>query len=468
MAKTQPSASALSWSVDTITVETDTQIDYIKNDVKKTKRTLIFTFANLQDAQGAGLGYGGKFLLEQGYDIIAFKTARNRNNWFQGISESAFEKIEQAITASGRKYKVRAGYGSSMGGFGALAFSRLLKMDIVVAISPQIDITQDWDTRWGTYAKKIKFRYFINSDAISKGCKYYLVCDPYDPDYQHASRFQALAIKDNVTLIKLPYSGHPSGHFLSEIGRLKTMVVDLFSGKSPDLAGMREGRRISAAYLSTLADVCVAKNKLRWATDLYKSAIALMPTALAAARLHTQVSEIYTQLQQGETARLHALEAVKIAPSDSRVVMFAADLLAEHNQIDQGLQIIENAIGMAEQPVGLHKRKVKYLEKSGKTAEAINHLQLMLLKFHDPAIHFNLSRIYLSQLAFEDARVHIEAALSCGQDIRYLKHKIRIACDQECVEETTSLLKQMVDEFGDVEQQFVLQIEQKIARYSKK
>ncbi|ROH87077.1 hypothetical protein ED236_05200 [Pseudomethylobacillus aquaticus] len=462
--------STLSWTIDTVSVESDTQIDYIQNAVRKTQRTLVFTFANLDQAQSGGLGYGGKFLLEQGYDIITFKTSRNKNNWFQGVSAAAFEKIEQAIKDSGRKYQTRIGYGSSMGGFGALAFSRILKMDIVAAISPQIDISQDWDTRWGIYAKKIKFNYFINAEAIAEDCRYYIIADPYDMDFLHASRFAAMSPYGNVELIKLPYSGHPSGHFLYETGQLKSLMMSVFAGKPYDVSGTRKLRRSSTAYLSTLGDVCLAKHKPSWAIRLYTMAIALRPDSLPSARLEKRIAEIYYARKDMQNALTHGLKAIDMQPADQQCLLFAIDLLYELEDYQQALERLEIGIQQMVRPshvLGLHKRKAKILEKMGDKAQAYAYLKSVVGTFDDPQMVLNLARMEFSNKSYADALERLKRVPAGGDEEKFWQLRLRVLCAMQDKQQATEGLKEYVSKFSAEDTEFIQVIQDKIAKMQK-
>lgn len=64
----------------------------------------------------------------------------NKVDWYQNPEMKA---ACEAINKVTQKYKRRISYGSSMGGHGALLFSKLLKIDIVLSFSPRNRVNQD-------------------------------------------------------------------------------------------------------------------------------------------------------------------------------------------------------------------------------------------------------------------------------------------------------------------------------------
>ena len=55
----------------------------------------------------------------------------------------------------------RVAYGTSMGGYAAIQLSAALKLDAVLALSPQFEVDKAYDTRWKVLANSIDYRYRI-------------------------------------------------------------------------------------------------------------------------------------------------------------------------------------------------------------------------------------------------------------------------------------------------------------------
>ena len=86
----------------------------------------------------SGVGYGGELLLRNGFDVVAFKSARNL--WYQNLLPETIAEVENFISSHSSQYTKRVGYGSSMGGYAVIQFSRDLKLDVVLALSPQFPV----------------------------------------------------------------------------------------------------------------------------------------------------------------------------------------------------------------------------------------------------------------------------------------------------------------------------------------
>lgn len=85
---------------------------------------------------------GGDLLVKNGFDVVNFKISND--DWFQSIPEKMFDAIQNFSCA----YKYKVGYGTSMGGYGVIAFSKMLKLDTALVFSPQFCIDKPFDTRW--------------------------------------------------------------------------------------------------------------------------------------------------------------------------------------------------------------------------------------------------------------------------------------------------------------------------------
>lgn len=78
-------------------------------------------------------------LLRNGYDVDSIKSTED--DWFQHLSPELFDRIDRL--GAQPQYLRSVAYGSSMGGYVAIAFSRRFRLDRVLALlSPQFTIRE--------------------------------------------------------------------------------------------------------------------------------------------------------------------------------------------------------------------------------------------------------------------------------------------------------------------------------------
>jgi dienelactone hydrolase len=79
-------------------------------------------------------GFATSFLLRNGFDVIAIKSARN--TLYQDLTPDMLDTIRLFANSLPTKYTRRVSYGMSMGGYAAIQFSKVLDIDAAFAISP--------------------------------------------------------------------------------------------------------------------------------------------------------------------------------------------------------------------------------------------------------------------------------------------------------------------------------------------
>ncbi len=238
---------------------------------------LAFTFTEFGANTDAGSGYGGKFLLDSGFDVIAVKS--RVDTWYQDLPGRAFEQIERFIAGSGTRYAWRAAYGSSMGAYAAIAFSRNLSLDAVAAVSPQVDITQPWDTRWATAARRIGTMRVLDASSWRQGCRYVVMFDPWNLDARHYALLEAAFPAGCLLPVRIRFAGHPAGFYLSETGCLKPIALAALTGGSlaEPCRDLHRRRASSATYLFHLAGHCSSTRKPGWADQAITAALRIRP-----------------------------------------------------------------------------------------------------------------------------------------------------------------------------------------------
>ena len=208
------------------------------------KKSIAFTFTPF-GAPGVislnGAGYGGELLLRNDFDVVAFKSARNL--WYQNLSLETIAAVDHFIETHFAQYVKRVGYGISMGGYAAIQFSRYLKLDMVLALSPQFEIDKSYDQRWHEPAALIDFRYRIDSIAIADKCKYFVAYDPGTEDLRHVEKFRELISERSLVEIPTPYAGHPAGHYLAETGLIQDLALSVLKNGTVEHIAVNKHRR---------------------------------------------------------------------------------------------------------------------------------------------------------------------------------------------------------------------------------
>jgi len=239
-----------------------------------------FTPFNFYDIESEG--FGVNFMLSRGYDVIAFKCIND--SWFQQITQETIDIVGN-ITA---QYARVVTYGSSMGGYAAIAFSKALHASSIVAISPQFAIDERSDQRWAKQASGISWKYRITPERVA-ACSMHLLYD--DVMLLDALQVQKIAhVAENcvrdIRHLKFPFSGHPTGTFLAQTGLITTVVSAVLEGKmseSPKI-GWQQIKKSSAYFLS-LSQFAKSKGKPRLEILALQNAIRLRPDHILAQNL---------------------------------------------------------------------------------------------------------------------------------------------------------------------------------------
>ncbi|WP_143011859.1 hypothetical protein [Sphingomonas sp. YR710] len=285
----------------TIVDRADLRIDHFRSQAKN--ETVVFTFSERTNRDLAGPGFATEFLLKNGVDVVAIKT--NRDVWYENLLERDIREIDRSLSWTATPYRQRLAYGSSMGAYAAIRFSRALRFDRVVALSPLFDIKQGWETRWREDLPALSpdlLMLALPGEAgfeqtrhhISDSCDFLMVFDPLDPDLDHIRRFQQVIAPERLQLLAVPYGGHPAGQYLLEIKMLGDVGLSaLKEGRFPSIAAARrQYKGHSTIHLFQLAEHCQRRGHLHWALAIIKRLIAMRDHP----EYQLQASRIFRQL----------------------------------------------------------------------------------------------------------------------------------------------------------------------------
>ena len=190
----------------------------------QSSRGLVYTFTPIGFRNKKSPGFGVKYLTGRGFDVVSFKCITD--TWYQDLPNEAL------ISANlSNDYECVASYGSSMGAFASIAFSKILGAKKVIAFGPQYVIGEDYDTRFRQKRKAINnWKHSIESKN-SAGKELILIFDPFDRrDLEHILRIRKNVDFESIREFEVPLGGHPTTQFLLETGQLTTVVDHLLDG----------------------------------------------------------------------------------------------------------------------------------------------------------------------------------------------------------------------------------------------
>jgi tetratricopeptide (TPR) repeat protein len=321
---------------------------------------LVFTFGEYNNNNLEGLGFAGKFLFDNGLDVISIKS-RN-NNWYQDLLPNALNNLEAFLGTLDTKYTSRSGYGSSMGAYGAIAFSRVLKLDRVFAISPQVSINVPWDKRWGADGSRIGQVRSIDAASIGPDCRYVVLYDPFDIDRKHADLLKAAISPDRYTPIQLPHAGHPGGYILNAVGGLKEVSLAALKGNEIPTwrDSYRANRNAYPAYYLNLAEHLAARRKFGWASEVIARALSLQPDN---ADFNICAATIAERRGRLDEALAFALNAIAVKPGHSSMLAITSRLQGKLGRLDQALLCIDRAIALAPTSTDFKAMRKAFVER---------------------------------------------------------------------------------------------------------
>ncbi|MFO1340054.1 MAG: sulfotransferase family 2 domain-containing protein [Burkholderiaceae bacterium] len=226
--------------------------------------------------------WGQALLLKRGVSVLGVK--RVATDWYRNPE---LHQAFRALQAAGwfRRYAQVLFYGSSMGGYAALAFAACAPGCTVLAFSPQSTLAPErcwFDQRFaGARARRWRGDLVDGVDGAEAAARVYVCYDPHQvKDRLHAQRLPA----HNRVDLRLPFVGHTTVQALAAMRQLRPVFDQALAG-TLDAAGFRRiarGRAELADHHALLAEFGVyAPRRLRW----LDRALALDPQHEAALRL---------------------------------------------------------------------------------------------------------------------------------------------------------------------------------------
>lgn len=185
------------------------------------------------------LGFGEKFLLDSGYAVVSVLT--NTANWYRqpGLLEHLTSGAFQTLL--GGFDRVHS-YGSSMGGYGACTFAKVLGCQNVVALQPISTLAANlvpWETRF-QHGRNLNWTgaHLDAAEGIEDCASVYAFYDPNTHDARHADRLAATA-KERLHRVGIPGAQHAVPRHLLSLGLLKEATLMALQRKpATDISAM--------------------------------------------------------------------------------------------------------------------------------------------------------------------------------------------------------------------------------------
>ena len=178
---------------------------------------------------------GEKFYLENGFNLInviprwkTFYRTPDIIMFLAQLSEAGVLDVYPKIVT----------VGSSMGGFGAAAFARLMKADCVLAIAPFSTLNPElapWEDRWPEQTAGLDWSGPLADAApeFAASPNAFLIYDPFDgKDRAHIQRLRTAreAAGRETVILRYPGGGHEVAKPLAWLGMMKDLSHGAFNG----------------------------------------------------------------------------------------------------------------------------------------------------------------------------------------------------------------------------------------------
>ncbi len=205
-----------------------------------------------------------------------------KDDWFQTFDPQPVLDLIEVHKPAGARIIL---FGSSMGAFAAIAFSRRLQADLVLVGGPQVlvDVDHAFDLRWRERWRAIKDRGELRlpdaRQGMAQSTLYLVFYDPWTrEDRGHAQLLWGLR---NVRLFRLPAAGHPVFYHLMDLGLWVAFMQAALTKDFDAIEGLlrvyRHTRMKSYAYVCTLGMILRERGSYLKAASIYDRASAMRP-----------------------------------------------------------------------------------------------------------------------------------------------------------------------------------------------
>jgi len=314
-------------------------VDYFSTQTVTPNRPIVITFANLGERRLHGTGFAGDFLLSNGFDVIAVKSAVDR--WYQDAPGDLFEAITQFISSGPTRSRRRATFGVSMSGYAAMMFAKRLAVDIVFAIAPQFDINAAWDTRLASY--RFGPMRVANGDTADSACRYVVLYDPWDIDRLHIAEFTKFFPTWCLSRLGVPFAGPRPADTLAEAGLMNKIALKILTGGKVNRRDIAKTVHATNRYKYFLGTACLDRGHVGWAESIIGRALAEMPM-----ESENNLKAAQIAARRGDSARAVTLAAtaVTLEPENPYMNFLLGTYLREQRVHQRALHYVNQAIAL--------------------------------------------------------------------------------------------------------------------------
>lgn len=311
-----------------------------QGETPRAQQRLVITYDNLASRRELTrrMPWGHSFLEKEGYDILG--VLAKRNIWFR--DPLLFERLE-ALSASGffGDFAAVSAFGSSMGGYGALAFASLYPDATVLAFAPQSSLARKivpFERRY-PYARKQgnwSGAYRDAAQGAAHAARSYILYDPYElEDAAHAARLAG----PRAQLLRLPNHSHKLPPALKQMGRLKDVVRAGLTGTldTDTFYQMMRDRRTSVAYLADLLEAARARG--HYELGLRAARAALKVEDNWKLRKGFKALRIAAQAERAAARKARQASQLLGAPKTAGLAVTGADRTAKRGHVAPSSQI---------------------------------------------------------------------------------------------------------------------------------
>jgi Tfp pilus assembly protein PilF len=128
----------------------------------------------------------------------------------------------------------------------------------------------------------------------------------------HVRKIVKVIPEPNIFLVSIPFSGHPTSHYLSEVGLIKDILVSIAKHDSIDEFDFFKNKNLSKSYFHNLSINLLKKNHFKWALAAIDSAIRIDNKI---AEYHAHKSIILERTGRIEEAVTNISQAIRLNPS---------------------------------------------------------------------------------------------------------------------------------------------------------
>ena len=201
------------------------------------------------------------------------------NDWFLNAETAA---LEAALVATRARFMTARALGFSMGGYACLRFSRALRLNQALVVSPQVSLDPALVPEEDRYPEAAAFDPVAGDlgTHARKDLTGVVVFDPfYRLDHLHARHITALL--PGIARARLSFGGHPGTKALGHVGGFRALQRLSLSSRlqASDVIRLhRDLRAGSMRYWRERAECCLRRNRLADVATALERAEALADT----------------------------------------------------------------------------------------------------------------------------------------------------------------------------------------------